>query len=104
MSRDYAKKLPNSQRRSGFKLVISILLAISIIAVIIALIFVVCRCHEKHEKKATEKASVRAVSIAPVKAPPLSPIPIKSESQFKFYTLLPKMKVTTPLPFLKHLL
>ncbi|WP_264435799.1 hypothetical protein [Coxiella endosymbiont of Dermacentor marginatus] len=96
MSRDYAKKFPNSQRCSGFKIIIAALFAISIIAVIITFLFFVCRCHEKHEKKVTGKTTISTISIAPVKPPPLT-TSIKSESQFKFYTLLPKMEVTVPL-------
>lgn len=95
MSRDYAKKLTNSQRCSGFKIIMATLFSISVIAVIIALLFSVFCCHEKHEKKIAGKTTISTITIAPVKPPPM--ISVKSESQFKFYTLLPKMEVTIPL-------
>ncbi|MFW0097300.1 MAG: SPOR domain-containing protein [Coxiella endosymbiont of Haemaphysalis qinghaiensis] len=93
MTRDYAKKSLSSQRRSGYKLIISILLVLGLPVTVFSFFI-----YHYHKSKFSRK-ELSFSSTAAAQAPPLSSISAKlKQPKFEFYTLLPEMEVAAPIP------
>ena len=93
ITRDYAKTSLNSQRRSSYKLIISMLLVLGLPVTIFSFFI-----YHHHKSKFSRK-ELSFPLTATTQAPSLSLIPDKlKQPKFEFYTLLPEMEMAAPIP------